>query len=189
MSTIRIAAIPGSLRRDSLNRAALHAAAEMAPEGMEITIHDLDGIPLYNADDEAARGFPPQVTALRKAVAEADAILIATPEYNASVPGALKNAIDWLSRGPDSPLDDKPGAVFGAGGRFGTIRAQLHLREILLHNRVELVGSPQVAIDNASTRFDTELRLVEDRYRGQLAQLMKALARLVQRRLAATRNG
>ena len=176
MTTIHAIAIPGSLRTGSLNRAALVAAAELAPAGLEIAIHGLEGIPLYNADDERAAGFPPRVEALREAVAGADAMLIATPEYNSSITGALKNAIDWLSRGPDSPLPGKPAAILGAGGRFGTLRAQLHLREILLGNRVDLVLSPQVMIDLASTRFDDDLRLTDDRFRDQIARLLAALA-------------
>ncbi|MCJ7725802.1 MAG: NAD(P)H-dependent oxidoreductase [Acidimicrobiia bacterium] len=175
MTTITAIAIPGSLRTGSINRAALAAAAELAPAGFEITIHGLEGIPLYNADDERAAGFPPPVDALREAVAGADALLIATPEYNSSTTGALKNAIDWLSRRPDSPLAGKPAAILGAGGRFGTLRAQLHLREILLGNQVDLVLFPQVMIDLASTRFDDDLRLTDERFRDQIERLLTAL--------------
>jgi chromate reductase len=174
--TLRVAAVPGSLRAGSLNRASLRAAGELAPEGMEIEIHGLDGIPLFNADDERDHGAPPPVRRLRESIRAADALLIATPEYNYSIPGVLKNAIDWLSRGPDSPLDLKPAAILGAGGRFGTLRAQLHLREVLLHNRVDLVDSPFVMIDSAASRFDGDLRLSEDRYRRQIGQLLDALA-------------
>jgi len=183
VSTIRVVAIPGSLRQASLNRAALVAAAELAPAGVEIEIHGLDGIPLFNADEEKANGYPPAAAGLRAALGAADALLLATPEYNSSTTGVLKNALDWLSRGgPDSPLNDKPAALLGAGGRFGSLRAQLHLREILLHNRVDLVQSPQVMIDAASTRFDDDLRLTDERYRTQISQLLQALAAKVQAR-------
>jgi len=182
MALIRALAIPGSLRTNSLNRALLEAAVTLAPETMEVAIHGLDGIPLFNRDDEQTGGFPPAVSAIREALAAADAILIATPEYNSSVPGVLKNALDWLSRDPDSPLIDKPGAILGAGGRFGTVRAQLHLREILVHSRVDLVLSPQVMIDAASTKFDDDLRLADERHQDQIARLLVALTDLIDRR-------
>ena len=106
IGTMRILGISGSLRRRSLNTAALRAAAEIADDDMKVEIFDLAGIPLYNPDDEAAHGLPPEVAELRRAVAEADALLIATPEYNFSLTAALKNAIDWASRGgSESPLN------------------------------------------------------------------------------------
>jgi len=168
MALIRALAIPGSLRTNSLNRALLEAAVTLAPETMEVAIHGLDGIPLFNRDDEQTGGFPPAVSAIREALAAADAI--------------LKNALDWLSRDPDSPLIDKPGAILGAGGRFGTVRAQLHLREILVHSRVDLVLSPQVMIDAASTKFDDDLRLADERHQDQIARLLVALTDLIDRR-------
>jgi chromate reductase len=176
----RVLGIAGSLRRSSHNRALLETAAEISPGDMKIEIADLDGIPLYNADDETARGFPPEVVRFRSAIAEADALLIATPEYNYSIPGVLKNALDWASRGgADSPLNGIPTAILGAGGRFGTVRAQLPLREILLHNRVPLVGAPQVMVDRASAKFDAEGRLTDERHRDQLARLLGSLGDLV----------
>jgi chromate reductase len=175
MNRIKVLAIPGSLRSGSYNRAALEAARELAPEAMEIEIMGLDGIPLFNADEERASGIPPAVVRLREALTAADGLLIASPEYNYSITGVLKNAIDWLSRGPESPLDDKPGAILGAGGRFGTLRAQLHLREILFHNRVDLVDSPQVTIEDAADKFDDRLRLTDERHRRQIARLLEAL--------------
>jgi len=176
IGTMRILGISGSLRRRSLNTAALRAAAEIADDDMKVEIFDLAGIPLYNPDDEAAHGFPPEVAELRRAVAEADALLIATPEYNFSLTAALKNAIDWASRGgSESPLNGKPAAILGSGGRFGTLRSQLHLREILLHNDVRVVTSPQVMIDRGSDKFDEDLRLVDERTRGQIARLLASL--------------
>jgi chromate reductase len=117
-------------------------------------------------------------------VASADALLIATPEYNGSVPGVLKNALDWLSRGgPDSVLRNKPTTMLGAGGRFGSLRAQLHLREILTSSGSDLVSAPQVMIDAAPTRFDEQGQLTEERYRKQISGLLQALSEKV----AATR--
>jgi chromate reductase len=172
---IRVLAVSGSLRRESFNTAALRAAAELAPEGMDIEVVALHGIPNFDADVEAA-GFPAEVAALREGIAAADALLIATPEYNWSIPGALKNALDWASRGGEaSPLRGKPAAILGAGGRLGTVRAQTHLREILRHNRVRVVGLPEVLIDDAETRFDAAGRLTDERFRSQIRRLLEAL--------------
>lgn len=181
---LTVLAIPGSLRAGSYNRAALEAAAALAPDDTVIGIHDLHGVPLYNADEEAAHGFPEAVVTLRRALAGSDALLIATPEYNFSIPGVLKNALDWLSRGSDSPLTGKPTAIMGAGGRLGTVRAQLHLREVLLHNAVPLVDSPQVMIDRAPTKF-TDGALVDERHRDQITRLLTSLRDLILRRRVA----
>ena len=188
MSTIRIAAIPGSLRQGSFNRAALRAAAELAPAGVEVEIHELAHIPFYDGDVERDQGFPPPVAALREAVAGADALLLASPEYNGSVTGVLKNALDWLSRGgAESPLRGKPTAMLGAGGRFGTVGSQLPLRDILIHSGTDLVTSPRVMIDTAPTRFDEDLRLDEPRFRDQIERLMEALtAKVDGARVSAT---
>ena len=176
VTSINVAAIAGSLRKGSFNRAALVAASELAPDGMEIVIHGLDDIPFYDADLEREHGYPEPVSALREVVSNADALLLATPEYNGSTTGVLKNALDWLSRGgPDSALRGKPTATMGAGGRFGSLRAQLHLREILASSGSELVGG-QVMIDAAPTRFDDDLRLTEERYRSQIAKMLEGLA-------------
>ena len=120
----------GSLRRGSYNRALLRAATELAPSSLHILIHELDGIPLYNGDIEAA-GAPPSVVQLRDAIRQADGLLIATPEYNHGVPGVLKNTIDWLSRPPrDSVLNGKVAALMGASpGTTGTARGQSQLRQ------------------------------------------------------------
>ena len=124
---VRILGIAGSLRRESYNRAALRAATELVPEGASIETFELDGIPGFNQDEEQQP--PAKVTELKKRIREADAILIVTPEYNYSIPGVLKNAIDWASRPyGDSAWDGKPAAIMGASvGTIGTARAQYHL--------------------------------------------------------------
>jgi chromate reductase len=184
---LRILGISGSLRRASYNTALLGAAAEHAPAGATVEIFDLKHIPLFDPDDEAAGGFPERVAELRHAIDSSDGLLIATPEYNYSITAALKNAIDWASRGgEESPLNRKPAAILGAGGRFGTLRSQMHLREILLHNAVQLVAAPQVMVDDPAGKFDDQLRLTDTRHRRQVARLLDALCDLI---VTAERSG
>ena len=153
--SIDVLGISGSLRRGSYNTAAPHAARELAPDGMTIEIADLAKLPMYNADVEADEGYPPIVADLRERIMGADALLIATPEYNFSIPGVLKNAIDWASRGGrNAPINHKPAAIVGAGGRLGTVRAQTHLRQILRHNDLRVVNRPEVLIDRAREKFE-----------------------------------
>lgn len=131
---MRILAISGSLRRDSHNTALLRAAADLMPAGAELVIHDgLRDLPHYDGDTEASPGT--EVLALREAISDADAVLISTPEYNSSIPGALKNALDWASRPVnESVLANKPAAVVGAStGMFGAVWAQAEARQVLSH--------------------------------------------------------
>lgn len=182
MEPISVLGISGSLRRESRNTALLRAAQELAPDGMEIGIAPLNDLPIYNWDDERAHGFPAPVAEFRAAVADADGLLFATPEYNFSVTGALKNALDWASRGgPDAPLNDKPAAILGAGGRLGTARSQEHLRVILRHNNLQVVTRPEVLIAFAGEKFDDELNLIDDRSRDQVRRLLLELEEVVRR--------
>jgi chromate reductase len=175
MSTIHIAGISGSLRRGSFNSALLRAAQVLLPENTKLEIVEYSDVPLYNNDVEEATGFPESVLELRTKLAQADAILIATPEYNWSIPGVLKNAIDWASRGPDSPLNGKPAALMGAGGRLGTAYAQGHLRQILAHFDMAVVNKPAVMITRAPEHFDEDLNLTSERYEDQIRRLLEAL--------------
>jgi chromate reductase len=172
----RILGISGSLRERSYNRALLRAAAELAPEGVEIEEFDLREIPLYDADVEAA-GDPEPVAKLRAAVAEADALLFATPEYNRGTSRVLKNAIDWLSRPAlASVLRWKPVAIMGAStGRGGTRNAQAQVRDALLFPGAILVAEPEVAIPLAWERFDENGELTDERMRKTLRELLEAL--------------
>lgn len=179
---IRVLAISGSLSRNSLNTAVLRAAAQLAPEDMEIEILTLQGIPNFDPDLERAEGPPAAAQRLREAIASAAALLIATPEYNRSIPGALKNALDWASRGTAaSPLRGKVAAILGAGARFGTLTAQAHLRQILRYCHVRVVQQPEVMIDHADTRFDQALSLTDERSRDQIRRLLEALQEEVRR--------
>jgi chromate reductase len=159
-SRIKILGIAGSLRRASFNLGLLHAAQEVAPAGVEIEILDLAPIPFYNADVEAV-GMPESVQVMRERMTAADALLLTVPEYNHSFPGVLKNALDWASRPrPVSVLKQKPVALMGAGGGFGTVRAQLSLRPVLASNEAYVMLKPEVYITGAPQRFDEAGKLV-----------------------------
>src|ERR687885_868166 len=151
---LRVLGISGSLRRGSYNTAALRTAQELAPEGMTIEAADISEIPPYNDDVRQEQGYPPPVETLRAQIAAADALLIVTPEYNYSVPGVLKNAIDWASRPPpESPLRHKPVGMMGAGGMFGTVRAQLALRQVFIFTRCYVLPEPELHVANAVQKF------------------------------------
>ena len=174
-SLVRILGIPGSLRQGSYNKAALRAAQELLPEGAMLEIFDLEGLPLFNEDAE--RLLPARVVELKAQIREADAIVIATPEYNYSVPGVLKNAIDWASRPySDNAWDGKPVAIMGASpGPFGTTRVQYHLRQTFVFLNMHPVNRPEVMLSNAAQRFDAHGRLVDEGSRTRIRQLLEAL--------------
>jgi chromate reductase len=175
--TLHVLGLCGSLRQGSYNRQLLRAAQELAPDGTEVAVFDLFDVPLYDADVEAA-GDPDGVTALKEAIRAADAVLIATPEYQHAMPGVLKNALDWASRPPsDPPLARKPVAVVGATpGRFGTARAQVDVRKVLAYNDSLVLTRPEVMLPNAKEAFDDEGRLTNEAARRFLAQLLRNLA-------------
>jgi chromate reductase len=177
---ISLLGLSGSLRRGSYNTALLRAAGQLAPDGVEVVVHALDDVPFYHGDVEREQGFPPAVRRLRDAVAAADGLLLASPEYNFSTTAVLKNAIDWASRPPDAPLDTKPAALLSAAGRSGGRRAQDHLRDILRHNAVDLLPTG-VQIAGARNHV-VDGRLVGEA-RDDIAALVESLAaRIAQRR-------
>jgi chromate reductase, NAD(P)H dehydrogenase (quinone) len=181
-----VCGIAGSLRKDSYNRALLRAARELAPEGMEIRIFDrMAEIPLFNQDRED-QGDPEPVQALKGAIQDAHALLIATPEYNHGVPGVLKNAIDWASRPAKDPvLGGKPTAIFGASpGITGTARAQSQLRQSLVFTGTPVLPQPEILVYRAREKFDDEGRLTDERTREFVGKLLRGLADWT-RRLAA----
>jgi chromate reductase, NAD(P)H dehydrogenase (quinone) len=175
--TVSILGVAGSLRRASFNRGLIRAAVEVAPPGTSVTSWDLGEIPLFNADVEAV-GDPPPVAAFKQAIARADALVIATPEYNHCIPGVLKNAIDWASRpARRSVLTDKPVAVLGAStGRGGTARAQAHLRDGLAYTNGFVLPLPEVLIDGATSKFDDDGNLIDAATRNDVRDLLVALA-------------
>ncbi len=180
--SLSILAVSGSLRRGSFNTGALRAVAELAPADMRVTLADLREIPLYDEDLRQQRGFPPAVETLREQIREADALLLATPEYNYSFSGVLKNAIDWVSRPPQQPFLDKPVAVIGVSpGVTGAIRAQWQLRPVLAGLGAQVLFRPEVAIGNAREKFDEEGSLRDADTRERLARLLAALAAWVRR--------
>jgi chromate reductase len=148
---------------------------------MELEIGEIGAIPLYNADVEAA-GPPESVARLKERVAAADALLFATPEYNYSIPGVLKNAIDWVSRPvATSPLAGKPIAMMGAGGGLGTGRSQYHLRQVAVFTNMLPINKPEVMVANAAQRFDQNGNLTDDSVKEQIRALLDALAAWVRR--------
>jgi len=176
MRNIHILGISGSLRKGSYNTSLLAAASELLPEGMSLETFDLAPIPLYN-DDVRAVGYPKSVQQFRERIAASDALLIATPEYNFSIPGVLKNAIDWASRPPNPPLSGKPVAMMGATtGNFGTVRAQMHLRQVCVFCNMFPFNKPEVLVMRAKEKFDADGRLTDETARGLIRDLLLALA-------------
>jgi len=173
---IRIAAFTGSLRKGSYNMASLRAASGLMPEGSVLEILDVSRLPFLNEDEEAA-GIPESVQAFKQALAAADGILIATPEYNYSIPPVLKNALDWASRGDVLPLVGKPTAILSASpGLFGGARAQYQLRQVCVALNMPALTRPEVMIGSAHTKFN-EQGILEDEGTGRrIRALLEALA-------------
>lgn len=174
---MNVLGISGSLRRGSFNTALLNAATELAPAGMTITPAPIGDLPLYD-DDVRAAGYPPQVERFREAIRAADALLFVSPEYNRSISGVLKNAIDWASRPPSQPLDGKRALVMTAApGGLGGALANHHLRQVLVYLNVHIMPGPEVMVAGAGTKFDAEGRLADEATRkfvaGQLARFME----------------
>jgi len=177
---MKVLGISGSLRERSYNTALLRAARELAPPNMEIGIFDLASIPIYN-DDVRLTGYPPEVARFREAIRAADALLIASPEYNRSVPGMLKNAIDWASRPPEQPFAGKPIAIMGvSNGALGAAFANHHLRQIFVYMDARMVNGPEVMIGEAKVKFDEALNLVHEPTRNFVADHLAKLAALIE---------
>ncbi len=182
--SLNVIAFAGSLRTGSYNKLALRAAMELKPADMEIENFDIAPIPVYN-EDVREKGYPPVVEIFREKIRKSDAILMVTPEYNYSIPGVLKNAIDWASRPPDQPFNDKPAAIMGASGSMlGTARAQYHLRQACVFLNMHVINRPEVMIAQVQNKFDTSGRLTDETTRKLIAELLANLA-MWTRRLGA----
>jgi len=176
-----ILGIAGSLRKGSFNSSLLRAAVELAPGDVAVSLCELSSIPLYNGDVEAD-SLPQSVVELREQIRQADAILIATPEYNYSIPGVLKNSVDWASRPPDQPFDGKPVGIMGASaGLYGTVRAQNHLRQVFQCLNAFVMPKPEMMVARAQEKFDAEGRLIDEKTREQLGRFVKAMVEWVGR--------
>jgi len=171
----RILGFAGSLRQQSYNRAALRAATQLAPPGVIISTFDLAGIPSFDQDDELHPPAP--IVEFKKRIREADALLFVTPEYNYSISGVLKNAIDWVSRPyGDNAWSGKPAAIMGASiGMFGTARAQYHLRQIFVNINILPINQPEIMIANAAQRFDSDGNLTDETSKKLIRQLLENL--------------
>jgi chromate reductase, NAD(P)H dehydrogenase (quinone) len=176
--------ICGSLRKGSFNRALMNTLPALAPADLKLTESPpFRGFPLYDADLQASAGFPPDVVALADAIRAADAVIIITPEYNYSIPGALKNAIDWVSRINDQPFKEKPVAIQSAtGGPLGGARMQYHMRQALTFLNAFIFGTPEVFVGSAQTKFDEKtLELKDEPTRKIVAQQLAAFAKFIDR--------
>lgn len=182
---LNVLALLGSLRAGSFNRMALNAAIARRPAGMTISVAEIGDLPLYD-EDVREKGFPAPVQRLRGEIAAADAILFVTPEYNYSVPGVLKNAIDWASRPPSQPFAGKPCAIMGASiSLLGTARAQYHLRQICVFLDMHPINRPEVMIAQAGERFGPDGSLKDEKTGQFIADLLVALAAWTRRLQAA----
>jgi len=173
---IKVLAFAGSLRKGSYNKALVRAAVEVAPPNVSVEVFDLEGIPPYNADYENS---PPQrVVEFKSKIREADALLIATPEYNFSISGVLKNALDCASRPKEgNPLEGKPVAIMSAStGRFGGARAQYHLRQTFVFLNMHPINRPEVMLSDAANNVDAEGKVTNEQTRQLIGKLLEALA-------------
>jgi chromate reductase len=180
---IQLVGLSGSLRKGSYNTMLLKAASQLLPFDVSMEIISIEDIPLYNADFDlpSANQRPKPVEHFRKMLADADGILISSPEYNYSIPGGLKNAIDWASRGEDSPLLRKPAAVIGTTtGLWGTVRMQLAFHNVFLYLDMKPVYKPEVLVAQAEKKFDKDGNLIDEMAKKLLKQKLEALKEMIQ---------
>lgn len=177
---LSIIGIIGSLRKNSYNKALMHTAVEVAPPGVLIKPVDLAGIPVFNQDFESDQ--PAIVKELKDKIRKSDAVIFATPEYNRSVPGTLKNAIDWVSRPlADNAFNDKPVGIMGAStGMIGTSNAQWHLRQSCVYLNMRLVNKPEVMVSYASEKISGGI-VTDEKTREKIFELIEALVALWRR--------
>ena len=182
MADLKVLGISGSLRKGSYNAMALRAAQKLAPQGITVEIADISTIPMYN-DDVRVAGEPAEVAALKAKIRAADAVLLVTPEYNFSIPGVLKNTLDWMSRPPEPPFDGKVVGIMGASpGPVGTARVQYDLRKVLVFMNAFTVNKPEVFISSCASKFDAQGNLTDEatgKFIGDLLVAMQSLKKRV----------
>lgn len=178
---MNILGLSGSLRTGSYNTLALKAAQKLAPAGIVIEIASIGDIPMYN-DDQRAQGQPAAVAALKEKVRQADAVLIATPEYNFSIPGVLKNTLDWMSRPPEPPFTGKLVGIIGASpGPVGTARVQYDLRKVMVFMDAFTVNKPEVFINHCAGKFDAQGQFIDEAGSELIVDLLLAMQDLKRR--------
>jgi chromate reductase len=180
-SKVKVLGFAGSLRKDSYNKILLNAAVELKPDSVELETFDLEGIPLFNQDQEEQ---PPKIVKeFKEKIKAADALLIVTPEYNYSVPGVLKNAIDWASRPyGDNVFDEKPVAVMSASeGMLGGARAQYHLRQTLISLNMHPLNKPEVIVSQIDEKIDADGKVVDEKTRKKIGKVLEALVAWTER--------
>jgi chromate reductase len=172
---IKIVGISGSLRKDSYNSALLREAAMLLPDNTELEILDISQIPIYDGDLEA--NMPESVLNFKKQIEAADAVLFSSPEYNYSIPGGLKNAIDWASRPyGNNSFEGKAGAIMGASiGMIGTARMQYHLRQVMVFLDMKALNRPEVMVGIAQEKFNADLKLTDEKTKDKIKELLQAL--------------
>ena len=179
MTTLDIVGLCGSLRRASFNHAALRLAGELMPSTMKLDIVDWRHLPVFDGD-VLAQGLPPEVAVVRERIRCADAVLFASPEYNFSIPGGLKNVLDWVSRGEDQPFAHKPTAILSAsGGPLGGARMQYDFRKVMLYLNSPMLVKPEVFIGNAQTKFDEHGRCTDETTRKFIGDQMLAFEKWI----------
>lgn len=183
MADLNILVICGSLRKNSYNAALARALPGLAPEGMKLTSAPAyDGLPMYNADLQEASGFPQAAEHLAAAIRAADGVIIVSPEYNWTIPGALKNAIDWVSRMKDQPFKEKPVAIQSCSqGPLGGSRMQYHMRMTLTYLNAFTFGTPEVIVSAAQNKFDKDLKLTDETTRNFVKQQLAGFAKFIDR--------
>jgi chromate reductase, NAD(P)H dehydrogenase (quinone) len=183
MADLNILVICGSLRKNSYNAALARALPELAPEGMNFTSAPAyDALPMYNADMQERSGFPPAADALAGAMRAAHGVIIVSPEYNWTIPGALKNAIDWVSRMKEQPFKEKPVAIQSCSqGPLGGSRMQYHMRMTLTYLNAFTFGTPEVIVGAAQTKFDKDLKLTDETTRNFVKQQLAGFTKFIER--------
>lgn len=182
--SVKFVTLLGSLRKASLNAVVANNLPALAPEGVEISaLGSISELPHYDADIQAS-GFPPAVLAMGQAIAQSDGVIIVMPEYNYSIPGALKNALDWISRLPETPFAGKPVAIQTASpGMIGGARAQYHLRQVMVFLDAQVLNKPEIMIGQAAARINAESgEITDESTRQHLTQQIAALAALVRQK-------